>query len=217
MRYTYSVVTVGESARSEPSNLVSIVPLAVPVAPANLTGTSPASEVVLSWSAPDRSISGAMEPSLLGYNIYRFPPTGEIRELGRPVNASPVTETSYRESPPYGTHRYVVTAVASLGPPVIESEPTSSVLVEFRDRFPPPPPASVVPLVEDRAVRLLWDAVEADDLAGYVGATVPSVSRLITRLKRQGVIKVHGRRIAIADRSVLMRMARECGRRVAAV
>lgn len=169
MRYTYSVVTEGPGGRSDLSNLVSIVPLAVPLPPADLRADASAAAVRLEWTAPSLSIVEGVEPSLIGYNIYRFVPEGEIRDLGNALNGpSPVTDTNFSDSPPYGSHRYIVTAVSSTGPPVIESEPTSSILVEFRDRVAPEPPPEVITLAEDGAVRLLWDAVEAADLAGYL-------------------------------------------------
>jgi fibronectin type 3 domain-containing protein len=37
----------------------------------------------------------------------------------------------------------------------------------FRDLVPPPAPASLTPLIETKAIRLIWIAVEAADLAGY--------------------------------------------------
>ena len=37
----------------------------------------------------------------------------------------------------------------------------------FKDLTPPPTPASLETLVEPNAVRLVWNPVEAPDLAGY--------------------------------------------------
>ena len=42
MRVTYAVVTEGEEARSQPSNLATIVPLAVAIPPAGVTATAKA-------------------------------------------------------------------------------------------------------------------------------------------------------------------------------
>ena len=43
----------------------------------------------------------------------------------------------------------------------------SPVKATFRDLVPPPAPATLTPLIETKAVRLIWAAVEAPDLAGY--------------------------------------------------
>jgi hypothetical protein len=161
IRYTYAVVTVGAEGRSALSNLASIVPLRVAPPPGNLMAQAPGAAVELSWSAPS-------DIPVAGYNVYRFPPVGEINELGTPLNAVPVTEPRYLDAPAYGSYRYAVTAVSSAGPPLIQSEPTPTVFVEFRDRQAPPATASVVPLVEGNVVRMLWDAVQAEDLVGYL-------------------------------------------------
>ena len=37
----------------------------------------------------------------------------------------------------------------------------------FKDLVPPPPPTGLTALVETAGVRLVWDPVDAPDLAGY--------------------------------------------------
>lgn len=166
VRITYAVVTEGLTARSELSNLVSIIPLPVAVAPAGLTATAGAEGVVLRWEAPAQAVSGG-EPVIIGYNVYRGEGETLAREFSTPVNKTLVEGTSSTDVPPYGEHEYRVTAVASPGPPLLESEPSPPARVNFRDLLPPPPPAWVSALVETDAVRLVWAAVDAPDLAGY--------------------------------------------------
>jgi hypothetical protein len=167
MRLTYAIVSEGENARSPLSNLVTIVPLPVAVPPTEVTATPNAGGVLLSWKAPQTSIAGGTAPIVSGYNVYR----GEGENVGRafdsPVNETLIRETTWTDVPSYGEHTYRVTAVATNGPPRIESEPSAQVKATFKDLVPPPPPASVSALVETNAVRLIWDAVDAPDLAGY--------------------------------------------------
>jgi hypothetical protein len=167
VRITYSVVTQGPVVSGALSNLPAIVPLDVPVAPTGLAAVAKREGVVLTWTAPDASISGAKNPPVAGYNVYRFPHGQPADEFAAPANASPVTPTTYTDQPPYGEHDYFVTAVAAPGPPRIESEPSAIAGATFKDLVPPAPPAGLTALVETGAVRLVWDPVDAPDLAGY--------------------------------------------------
>jgi hypothetical protein len=162
IRLTYAVVTEAGGSESPLSNLVSIVPLSVSTAARNLRATADATGIHLSWTPPEQG-----EKELAGYNIYRFGPAGEIVELGAPLNSAPLREPLYLDAPPVGGYRYLVTAVRHAGPPVIESEPTPTVYAEFKDLDPPPAPTGDVALAEESAVRVVWDTVEAADLAGY--------------------------------------------------
>lgn len=167
VRVTYAVVTEGTTARSEYSNLASITPLDVAVAPAQIVATPKAEGVVLTWTAPAASVSGAQKPEIVGYNIYRTAKGTPIDQFTVPLNPSPVPRTEYTDVPPYGTFDYQITAVAAAGPPRVESDPSAPVTATFKDLVPPPPPAFVTALVETNKVRLVWAAVDAPDLAGY--------------------------------------------------
>ena len=171
LRYSYGVVTEGEDASGGLSNLESIVPLDVAAAPSTLKAIANAGGVTLEWPAPALSISGARAPVIIGYNVYRMAgtETGPAAggDMGSPLNATPIAAMTYTDSPPYGEHRYRVTAVASAGPPRIESLPSPQATAMFRDLVSPPAPTNLSELIETRLVRLVWDAVEASDLAGY--------------------------------------------------
>jgi hypothetical protein len=167
VRITYGVVTEGISARGAVSNLVAIVPLDVAMPPSNLAATPKAEGVVLTWTEPTTAATGAAKPAVVGYNIYRTTKGQSIDQFAVPVTPSPVTRTEYTDVPPYGTYEYRVSAVASAGPPRIESEPSQPITATFKDLVPPPPPASLTALVETKVVRLVWDAVDVTDLAGY--------------------------------------------------
>jgi hypothetical protein len=167
VRITYAVVTEGGTARSEISNLAIIVPLPVATSPAGLTATAKAEGVVLAWETPKTSVRGEEAPVIGGYRIYRNAPGEAVNEFAVPINTAPVRATTYTDTPPYGEHEYRVTAVAVEGPPLLQSTASAPVSVAFRDLVAPPAPASVTALIETKIVRLLWDPVEASDLAGY--------------------------------------------------
>ena len=166
LRLTYGVVTEGGTARSDTSNLASIVPLDVALAPGGLQATPKPEGVALTWTAPGKSISGG-RPSIAGYDIYRLMPGEKIDTSTKPVNGVPVAETSYLDVPPFGTYRYQVSAVGSADTPGIESEPSEEAQTTYKDLLAPPPPKGLTALIEDRAVRLVWDPVDAPDLLGY--------------------------------------------------
>lgn len=166
VRLNYAVVIEADETESALSNLATLVPVDVPVAPANLTASARQQGVVLSWSKPEATITGAEKPFVTGYNIYRMP-AGQAGSTPAIVNTAPVAAMTYTDAPPYGAFTYSVTAVTRSVEPKIESDPSTAVTVTFKDLLPPPAPASITALVEPHAVRLLWDAVEAADLASY--------------------------------------------------
>jgi hypothetical protein len=195
VRVTYAVVTEGETARSEHSNLAIIVPLPVAMPPAGLTATAKADGVVLAWEEPKTSVRGEEAPVINGYRIYRTAPGEALNEFSLPINNAPVRETTYTDAPAYGEHEYRVAAVASEGPPLLQSNPSAPVRVTFKDLVPPPAPPALTALIETKIVRLLWEPVDAPDLAGYklyrsegVGhdndikeiGTVPLVNEIVT-------------------------------------
>lgn len=163
VRIYYAVTAHGPAVESPISNVVHIVPLTPPSSPRALSVSARAEGIELTWEPP--SNAGEVRPA--GYNVYRFPPAGSIFDLGEPVNQTPVADTRFLDAPSYGSYRYLVTAVRDAGPPAVESDPTPTVLAEFKDLVAPGVPANVVTLREASAVRLIWDAVDAPDLAGY--------------------------------------------------
>lgn len=167
VRLTYAVVTEGESARSEFSNLAIIVPLPVAVPPADLVAKAKPEGVELTWTAPSQALGGAEAPVVSGYHVYRTAPGEELSELAAPITTAPLKGTIFTDTPPYGEYEYRVAAVTSTGPPLLQSDPSAAVRVTFKDLLPPPAPANLNTLIETNSIRLVWDPVEAPDFAGY--------------------------------------------------
>lgn len=159
VRITYAVVTEA-SSKGGYSNLATIVPVDVPAAPSSLVATAKPEGIVLAWNA--------VTPALLGYNVYRTAVGQEPDLFATPINAVPVAKPTYTDAPPYGEHEYRVTAVASATVPRIESGASQPVRATFKDLVAPAAPANLTPLVEPKAVRLIWEPVDAPDLAGYM-------------------------------------------------
>lgn len=167
VRLNYAVVTEGGTTRSDVSNVVSVVPIDVPLPPAGVTAAPKPEGVVVSWKAPEKTVAGDAKPHVAGYNVYRVAKGQPLEDLATPVNPSPVTSTTFTDAPPYGDYDYRVTAVAETSPR-IESDPSPVVTATFKDLLPPPAPASITALVETKSVRLVWEPVDAPDLAVYV-------------------------------------------------
>lgn len=192
VRLTYAVVTEGGTAKSELSNLAILVPLPVAVAPSGVSADVKPEGVTLSWTRPASSIKQGTDPVISGYNIYRTAPGHAPGEFDAPINNAPVKDSPYTDVPPYGEHEYRITAVAEEH---IQSDLSQPVQATYKDLLPPPAPTDVTALVETKSVRLLWDPVDAADLAGYrvyrsegVGhessikeiGTVPLVNEIVT-------------------------------------
>ncbi|PYQ30666.1 MAG: hypothetical protein DMF56_07610 [Acidobacteria bacterium] len=167
VRLTYAVVTEGALARSAPSNLAIVVPLPVGLPPTDVKATADEKGVKITWKEPAQSVGNQGAPVISGYFIYRMPLDTAPTELTPPLNTAPSKGTIYVDTPPYGDHEYRVASVASTGPPLLQGELSEPAKVRFKDFAPPPAPASITPLIEENGVRLIWDAVEATDLAGY--------------------------------------------------
>jgi hypothetical protein len=165
VRVTYGVVTEGELARSELSNLAVIVPLEIAPVPADFKAQATRDGVELTWTAAKRS---ATSPVAQGYDIYRSAPGELPDEFARPINAAPIESGSYTDKPAYGAYDYRITTVAATGPPRLESGLSAAANVTFKDLVPPPAPASLTALLETKVVRMIWDPVVADDLQGYL-------------------------------------------------
>ena len=166
VRIHYAVVFETEHAEGQLSNIASIVPLPVPLPPRELTASPDSVGVVLDWEPPGRTIFGG-DPEIAGYNIYRDQPAGSLLVLSAPLNETLVTETTWRDIPSYGNHSYLVTAVSAAGAQKSESDPAVIGDVAFRDIAAPVPPQNILVLVEENIIRVVWDPVDAPDLAGY--------------------------------------------------
>ena len=185
LRATYAVVTETQTARSDLSNLVSIVPVDVPVPPSDVTVTPKPEGVVVAWKAPEKSATGTDKPVIVGYDVFRSAPTDQPEELPVPINASLVHDTTYTDVPSYGDYQYRVAAVSAAGPPKISSDLSQGSVGTFKDLVPPPAPSNVVALIETNAVRLIWDPSDAPDLRGYYVYRVEGSTR--TRLTKEPV------------------------------
>lgn len=150
-------VAAGED-RSEMSNQAVIVPRVPPPAPRGLTGEAAPGGVRLAWEGDGLEV--------VGYDVYRR--GAQERAFLDPIARLDAGAAGYFDETARFGERYIyaVTAVAARQP-AIASAVGSTVEVDYRDRFPPAAPGGLVALVEEGRVRLVWEAAQAADLAGY--------------------------------------------------
>jgi hypothetical protein len=154
----FAVKTASERETSALSNLVALPLRTPPHAPAGLTLTAKVDGVDVGWTATGDGIEG--------FDVYRR--DAASKEFGEPLSfAAADARTLHDPGAAYG-HRYVY-AVAAVGArrPLLESAIAETREIDYRDRFAPPTPGHLVALADPGRVRLVWDASEAADLAGY--------------------------------------------------
>jgi len=180
---SYAVRTsISEKKRSEMSNVVTlgIYPAAVPIADLKTEVTHPA--IVLSWTPPDKTLSGSA-PSVSVYHIYRgtsdqsAPATG-----GEPKLKSPLVRIADAGAPPFqdtqfefgASYIYSVRSVSRYpGGTTIESADSNLAAVSPRDTFAPAAPQELVVVLVPRQgdtpahLELSWAISPETDIAGY--------------------------------------------------
>jgi hypothetical protein len=163
----YAVVSVRSGGQRSPlSNIVGLEPGIAPQAPELLPAILDEGRVCLEWVPPTQNV--LFQPvEIGGFRVYRRPLSQEAYES--PLNDKPIAGTSYIDrTAPYGVPlAYTVRATLEKNPKV-EGLPAEELVVVPRDTYPPPAPARLDALSEPGLVRLLWDPVDAPDLAGYL-------------------------------------------------
>ena len=163
----YAVVSVRRNGERSPlSNIVALTPDIAPQAPEFSPPLLDEGRVCLEWTEPRQNV--LFQPvEVGGYLVYRRALSDEAYD--RPLNAAPIVQTSFVDTTaPYGVPvAYTVRAVLAKNPK-IEGLPAEEIFVLARDVYPPKPPVRVDALSEGTLVRVLWDPVDAADLAGYV-------------------------------------------------
>lgn len=191
-------------ARGRPSILVAaedLVPVRPGVPPAGVRATAAPEGVRVDW-----------EPVGVPCNVYRAVEDGPPSE--EPLNASPVTATTWTDATVVPGTRYVyaVRSAPMAGLPRRESASSVSPPVLAEDRFAPESPTGLAVVQEGGAVRLFWNPSGARDLAGYRivrkagagawGTVGPDLVVETSFLDREIVVgEAYGYRIVAVDRS----------------
>jgi hypothetical protein len=90
---------------------------------------------------------------------------GPVRLTKKPVTTLSFTDPDVE----FGVERcYDVRTVTTQGSATVESAPSPAACITPADTFPPPAPASLAAVAGEGAISLIWSAVDAPDLAGYL-------------------------------------------------
>jgi predicted small lipoprotein YifL len=146
----YVVVGVSRQGRNGATSPMLPVRLGgVPEPPTDAAITYTESALTLSWTATAGD----------GVVIY---------EQATPVQAAPLTTGVWTTPTTFGAERcFTLRSVRVDGPVSTESAPSATVCDTPVDTFAPPVPEGAVGAAEPGRISLLWDAVQAEDLAGY--------------------------------------------------
>jgi hypothetical protein len=163
----YAVISVRRGGQRSPlSNIVVLEPDVAPEAPVLLPALPAEGRVCLEWLPSQKDVLGR-PVEVGGYLVYRRVLPEE--EYERPLNAKPVVALSYVDvGAPYGVPLvYTVRAVLAKNPKV-EGLAAEELALVHRDIYPPGAPSRLDALSEVNRVRLVWNPVDAPDLAGYL-------------------------------------------------
>ncbi|MDP6374186.1 MAG: fibronectin type III domain-containing protein [Vicinamibacterales bacterium] len=151
-----------------PPVVVSPIPVAAEPGALPVTPAAPAVPMLL----PSTPAIASAESTR--YNVYRYAggaksaPAAMV--MPAPVNAAPIDGLEWLDpTVEFDVERcYVVRAVAMVDGSAVESEPSPSACVEFRDTFPPAAPQNLAAVGSAGAVSLIWEPSPDSDLAGYL-------------------------------------------------
>jgi len=155
----YAVVGVSERRRPGPASQILALPFGpAPPPPGPLTITPTEKELRLSWTT---------DPPGAPVTIVETDPAGVERPV--PAAAAPITSGSWSTPVTFGVERcFVIRRVIRRGPVSIESPTVGPECVTPADTFGPAAPTGLVAVSGPDGVSLLWDAVTATDLGGYL-------------------------------------------------
>jgi len=168
-RLRYAIRFVNSSGQKAGfSNALLIEPTSkIASAPSGLTAEPSQDAVKLSWQAPTTNVDGSTPVSLLGYYIFR---SDSADKPGKPLNAAPITATSYNdEFFEFGKDYFYFVRAVSAG---VQAEPVESIesnILKFRpvDTFAPTAPSAITVAASPTMISIFFAVNPESDIAGY--------------------------------------------------
>lgn len=149
---------------SQDSNEISFLWQTPPKTPADLRCQSGDGRNILQWQAVSELKDGSKSAVPIRYQIYRSVDGGAMEKLGEPLAATTHIDTKVENGRSYA---YQVRALSSYAQGVVQSGLSETVQATPTDKTPPPVPTGLAALRTEIGVKVYWDTVQAEDLAGY--------------------------------------------------
>lgn len=151
-------------AESAPSNIVSFVYHTPAAAPQGLKAVMAGNNVRLEWSPVTTLVDGSTADLPLSYQVLKSTGGEQYREAGGPQESTAFVD---REVESGNTYYYRVKSALHLDGALVEGSLSSPVSIKVTDMVPPPQVSGVRVVASATNIRIFWDRVSADDLAGY--------------------------------------------------
>lgn len=168
-RLRYAIRFVNSSGQKAGfSNSLLIEPTSkVASAPTALSAEPTQDAIKLKWQAPTTNVDGSSPVSLLGYYVFR---SNSEKEMGKPLNKTPVTGTTYSdEFFEFGKEYYYFVRAVSVGTQAEPVESGESNILKFKaiDTFAPTPPAAITLAASPTTISIFFAVNPEKDIAGY--------------------------------------------------
>jgi hypothetical protein len=148
----------GRGRQGTPSAVLAVPLVAPPAPPTDVTLSYDEKTITVAWTPADSKDQFRVLASA-------GPTAGPTTVL----TVEPLTSATYTTPVAFGQERcFAVRTVHAAGQVTNEGAATATRCVTPVDHFPPSAPAGLQAVQEGMAITLLWSAVTADDLAGYL-------------------------------------------------
>ncbi len=148
------------------SNIVSFVFHTPAGAPANLKAVPAQSSVRLSWSPVTTLVDGSPADLPLSYQVMKSRDGRQYVETGEALQGKTVYVDQDVQSG--AVYHYMVRSNMLYENDLIDGSVSESVSVRVKDIVPPPAVTGVRVVASATDLRIFWDRVDVDDLAGYM-------------------------------------------------
>lgn len=149
---------------SQDSNEVSFLWQTPPKTPAGVTCQSGDGRNLVQWQAVGELKDGSKSTVPIRYQVYRGVDGGTMAKLGELLTTTTYTDPTVENGRSY---TYQVRALSTYAQGAVQSGLSEAVQATPMDKTPPPVPTGLAALRTEIGVKVYWETVQAEDLAGY--------------------------------------------------